>query len=271
MYNIPSDATVNGCDVFHEGNHGRNGNPHEQYINTINYYRTLSSKTDNVNKMCKIATIKYIPNVSVNLKYEIEVKTHDNKINSKIVICCGSVLTNSKVYFIGDNSEFDVVIKQSNYLDELKNDTYNVLDIYLTLKREWEQLYYRVLSCDNTEYYHYTKEHAFNAITLFSEKDFTENTVSDITIRYDKKTYYYQVENQLTNIPANTTKKITLNVQNAKWENHVDLICCGEIPLEFSVWFSVPYTNAVYLYARNNADYQKDFPVLKWNARVTEK
>ena len=72
MYNLPIDSSICGNYIFHEGNHNGNGNPHKQYINTWDTFRTPVYITSLSTQYVKIAEITYEKDNNTALGYRIE-------------------------------------------------------------------------------------------------------------------------------------------------------------------------------------------------------
>ena len=72
MYNLPTDSTINGLSVYHEGNHSNKGNPHDNYLSKFSCNYSLNNKST-VDKMFKMCTIRYPINNNVEFKYIIEI------------------------------------------------------------------------------------------------------------------------------------------------------------------------------------------------------
>ena len=45
MYNLPTDSTINGLSVYHEGNHSNKGNPHDNYLSKFSCNYSLNNQS----------------------------------------------------------------------------------------------------------------------------------------------------------------------------------------------------------------------------------
>lgn len=261
MFNLPSDSTINNCEIYHEGNHNEFGNPHEQYICSSKYKYTVNPKSE-FGKWVKIATIKYIPNKNVGFRYKFKLYPLNSTIEYDIDILLANDHQNTSVKMKTDG-DIKCAIKQSTTNDDNGN-LLLVNDIYIQINRTWFVVFYDLVLAENTRYYHYNDGYARKYIEIYKEQDMQNAITSDVRIQYEYFNKYVEVTNEVTTIGANETKVINLNVPGVNWDCYLSLVPCGVIPLELTWDYEIPYTNVVRIRICNHQSYAKDFPSIKW-------
>lgn len=71
MNTLPIGSTINGCEVFHEGNHGNDGNPHMQYLSSSHFNKTVNNG-DQINKSFKLFEVNWLGDHNYSLFYELD-------------------------------------------------------------------------------------------------------------------------------------------------------------------------------------------------------
>ena len=261
MYNLPSDTTINNCEVFHEGNHNELGNPHGQYICPSKYNFTLNPKAD-FGKWVKIATIKYIPNNNVGFRYKFKLYPLNSNLEYDIDVLLKHENSSATINMKTDGDVM-CAIKQDTETDDNDN-TLLVNHIYIQIRRTWFVVHYDLVLAENTRYYHYNDGYARKCIQMLKEQPLVDELTSDITVKYEYFNKYIEVTNEAVNINANETKVIPLTVTGVNYDCYLSIVPCGTIPLELTWDYEIPYTNVVNIRVCNHQAYVKAFPAIKW-------
>lgn len=265
MFNLPSDSTINNCEIFHEGNHNEFGNPHEQYICSTKYKYTVNPKSE-FGKWVKIATVKYIPNTNVGFRYKFKLYPLNSTLEYDIDVLLKNENSNAIIKMKTDG-DIMCAIKQDTEKDDNGNSLL-VNNIYIQIKRTWFVVHYDLVLAENTRYYHYNDGYARKCIELHKEQALVNELTSDITVQYEYFNKYVEITNEATTINANETKLIPLSVSGVNWDCYLSIVPCGVIPLELSWDYEIPYTNVINIRVCNYQDYVKEFPALKWKIIV---
>lgn len=260
MYNLPTDSSINGLSIYHEGNHTNKGNPHDNYISKFSCNYSLNNKSI-VDKMFKLCTIKYPVNNNVAYKYIIELFATNIENENKIYLSCGNNLDNILCSFKGD-SNINI------YLKTRLNNNVITIDIYGQLKQTWTKLFYRLYFGRCLDYLLlFDEESAYKYIEFYNESDFIDLSPSDISINYERNEIIKKVITETTTVKGSSDSKISLNVPGLLKNSIVTLMPTNaEIPSELDlISYTVPYNNYIVIRFKNNATYSKDLPELTWN------
>lgn len=259
MYNLPTDSTINGLSVYHEGNHSNKGNPHDNYLSKFSCNYSLNNQST-VDKMFKMCTISYPINNNVEFKYIIEILSTKIENENKLYITCGNTLESVKATFKGDTNI-------NVYLKNTLVDGNLTIDVYIQVKQTWTKLYYRLYFARCLDYLiYYTEESAYNYIKFYNESELITLQTSDTTVNYVRNEVIKKVDTPITTVNANSETKLQIPVSGLLKNSIVSFNASNvEIPAEFIISSSyIPYNNYIVLRVRNTATYNKDLPLITW-------
>ena len=244
MYNLPTDSTINGLSVYHEGNHSNKGNPHDNYLSKFSCNYSLNNQST-VDKMFKMCTISYPINNNVEFKYIIEILSTKIENENKLYITCGNTLESVKATFKGDMN----------------------INVYVQVKQTWTKLYYRLYFARCLDYLiYYTEQSAYNYIKFYNESELITLQTSDIAVNYVRNEVIKKVDTVLTTVSASSEIKLQIPVSGLLKNSIVSFNATNvEIPAEFIISSSyIPYNGYIVLRVRNTATYSKDLPLITW-------
>lgn len=262
MYNLPTDATINECVVFHEGNHDDRGNPHEQYISKFKTYSVKVADTGK-NNYFKIANITHTPNSNVSLDYNIKIidipRSGDDILNKTHNIRINITNTTIKICHIGAN-RFDLFANSTT----LSNGDVSY-DIYLKPYLDWQVFYYNLDFARGSSYPNYTEEYAFRHITLYSSNYVASIGTAIGTIVKDRPWIQTTATTTGATVTSYGGQSYSITITGITPTCIFTVNPTTSIPGEFIHSSYVTSNNTVTVNFKNISTYSKALPDTTWN------
>lgn len=225
MNNLPLFSTVCNHVIYHDGNHGHEGRPHDQYIGKWQYNFTRPIEENN-NKFYKIAKFDVEKDTNENYFYQMELYSFRAKHTFNFDIVFGNVIGEACVRY-EPNEYFQLVYSKREYKVDGKKNRFEVI-VYVKPYKTYDQLLFRVTGTSNIVREYYPLETAYKGITLYSWEN-PLDTISDGVTATDISRIVYQSQTWgETTIQPNS--KLTINITTnttLKWDDFVSYCIVG--------------------------------------------
>lgn len=233
---LPLGSTINNCQIFHEGNHNENGNPHKQYLSSANWHRTLNNGSL-VDKCMKIIEVDYLGDNNYSMMYEIDfnVNTHSQPYKMIFKIQNGTVQSfkyheNGAIFFVA-------TINDLGYPPDDQYHKRYKLTIYARVSTPNRMISFRLNKAilnrpasGSTEFY-LPPNYAYESIRLFDESELIGNVVNQISMSYIPLNTYGSITWSSVQIESNNRHTVKVTASNVKYGSVITFSFNKHLPL----------------------------------------
>ena len=211
--------------VYHQGNHGHEGRPHDQYIGKWQYNFTQPVETNN-NKFYKIGKFDVEKDTNENYFYQLEMYSFRAKQSFNFFLTFGNTIDEIDVRY-DFNDYFQLVYTKREYEVSGKKNRFELI-LYVKPFKTYDQLLFRVTGSSNIVREYYPLETAYNGITLYNWEIPLDTISNGITASDNRKIIYQSQTWGMVTIQPNS--KLTINISpNTKlnWDDFVSYCVIG--------------------------------------------
>ena len=260
-FELPINSTINGNSVFHEKNHDDRDYPHQQYIEKIpkhTFIATESDSTSHINKYKKIASIKYLQNVNVEMRHTI--KFYELNYGGEHTLYVNMTNSASALNHSGKSNLVFYGV-ESNITDD--TGTTRILDIYAKPTQDWTYFFFRLEFARASNYFEaYPDSYAYKAIALFNNEPYLDSITA--TINETIKERRTSGTTPSTSISANTNNKFYVPIPGVTTNCVVNV--SPNVNLDASFIYSISLkTDQVVITVRNCSKSALTLPDITWN------
>lgn len=266
-FDLPLNASVNGNRIFHKANHDDRGYPHQNYIEKVpqtTFYTTESNGSSHVNKFQKIATINYLENSNVKLRYKLkffELNYGDEHVVDIVVSSSSTGIYNSIISHAGKNNLVFYGIESD------VNGVTKKLDLYVKSTQDWTYYFFRLEYARASNYFTaYPDSYAYKNIILLTSTSYLDSIISNIneTIK-ERPIIRLPTSSLIVAVSAGANASLYLSVLGITANCVMTVTPNVKIPGELTYSTCISANDQVLVTISNSASYEKDFPACTWN------